>query len=74
MESSELESAVTSLVDEYRSRCLWFLKVDYYPSSPEDIRRVLGWIRRYGDVAAFRRASEIEQWLSRFFSETSAVS
>lgn len=73
MESSDLDAAVRSLVDEYRSRCLWFLKEAYYPSTAEETRRVLGWIRQHGDVAAFRRAGEIEQWLSRASSETSAA-
>jgi hypothetical protein len=74
MGSSDLDTAVRSLVDDYRSRCLWFLKVDYYPSSPKEIIRVLGWIRRHGDVAAFRRAAEIERWLSLPSNATSAAS
>ena len=24
------------LVDEYRSRCLWFLREDYYPATRDD--------------------------------------
>lgn len=74
MEPFDLDRQVRSLVDDYRSRCLWFLKVGYYPSTPEEIRRVLGWIRQHGDVAAFRRAAEIDRWLSRRTSETSAAS
>jgi hypothetical protein len=26
-----LDSEVRSLVDEYRERCLWFVRPDYYP-------------------------------------------
>lgn len=74
MESSELDQSIRSLVDDYRSRCLWFLEADYYPKSTEDTLRVIDWIRQHGDVAAFRRASEIERWLSRDSSGTSAVS
>jgi hypothetical protein len=70
----EIEEAVRSLVDEYRERCLWFLRRDYYPRTPEEIARVLESIRRNGDVEAFRRAGRIEQWLSQSSSEKSAES
>lgn len=74
MEPFDLDGEVRLLVDDYRSRCLWFLKVDYYPSGPGEIRRVLEWIRQHGDVAAFRRAAEIDRWLSQRTSATSAAS
>jgi len=70
----EAAGALRALVDEYRSRCLWFLRRDYYPRTPEEARRVLDWIRRRGDLAAFRRAGEIEAWLSRHSSGASAAS
>jgi hypothetical protein len=57
--------AVDALVDEYRARCLWFLRSDYYPKTPEDRIRILGYIERHGDVAAFRRAAALRRWLSR---------
>lgn len=69
-----LASAVRSLVDDYRERCLWFVRTGYYPSSREEILRVMHWIRAHGDQAGFRRAREIEQWLSRSSSEASAAS
>ncbi|MFA6955915.1 MAG: hypothetical protein WC538_08590 [Thermoanaerobaculia bacterium] len=74
MDAFDLDTAVRSLVDDYRSRCLWFLRIDYYPSSAKEIARVLEWIRRYGDVPAYRRAAEIERWLSLRSSATSASS
>jgi hypothetical protein len=64
---------VCSLVDEYRATCLWFLRPDYYPQTPEEACRVLEQIERHGDVAAFRRAAELRQWLSRNSSAPSAV-
>ncbi|HVT45392.1 MAG TPA: hypothetical protein VMT00_13500 [Thermoanaerobaculia bacterium] len=70
----EVVSAVRPLVDEYRARCLWFLRSDYYPETEEEIRRVLDWIRRHGDVEAFRRAGEVERWLSQKSKGTSAGS
>jgi hypothetical protein len=57
--------AVNRLVDEYRQRCLWFLRTDYYPVSDVERLRVLAYIERYGDRAAYRRAAELRRWLSR---------
>jgi len=67
-------SMVHPLVDEYRSRCLWFLRSDYYPQSTAEILRVLRQIEEHGDLAAFQRAAEIRAWLSRSSSESSAAS
>jgi len=69
-----LDTEVRSLVDEYRQRCLWFVRPDYYPSTPDEILRVLRWIRARGDREAFQRAGKIEEWLSRAFSEKSVAS
>jgi len=56
--------SVNALVDEYRTRCLWFLREDYYPQTPTDALRVLEYIERHGDVSAFRKAVTLQQWLS----------
>lgn len=64
---------VSALIDQYRARCLWFLREDYYPVSREDALRVLDHIKRYGDLEAFRRASVLAQWLSPHSNERSAV-
>jgi hypothetical protein len=66
--------ALHRLIDEYRTRCLWFLRSDYYPSTPEEQIRVLRYIERYGDREGFRRAREIRQWLSPSSSAPSAAS
>ena len=55
---------MATLVEEYRDRCLWFLRPDYSPTTPEEMRHVLELIERYGDRAAFERAEEIKAWLS----------
>ncbi len=55
---------VSALVDEYRQRCLWFLRDDYYPSTPVDALHVLQSIERHGDVAALRKVAPLKQWLS----------
>jgi len=36
-----IEAEVRSLVDDYRTRCLWFLRPDFYPETREEIVRVL---------------------------------
>jgi len=69
-----LDAEVRSLVDEYRERCLWFVRAGYYPSTPEEILLTMRWIRARGDRKAFQRARKIEEWLSRTSSETSAAS
>ena len=48
--------SVDRLVDEYRVRCLWFLRPDYYPSTVDERLRVLAYIERHGDREGFRRA------------------
>ncbi len=65
MEPESLAPKVRALVDEYRDRCLWFLRSDYYPESPEETLRTLAYIEQHGDREGFRRAAEIRQWLSR---------
>ena len=62
------------LVDDYRDRCLWFLRRDYYPATVEEALRVLDSIQRNGDREAFKRASEVRRWLSPSSSATSAGS
>jgi hypothetical protein len=66
--------AVHRLVDEYRTRCLWFLRPDYYPSSLPERLRVLGYIERHGDREAFRRAATLKRWLLPDSSAPSAGS
>ena len=56
---------VRVLVEEYRAQCLWFLRPDYMPTTPEAILQTLEYIVRYGDRAAFERAEEIKEWLLR---------
>jgi hypothetical protein len=70
----EVASALRSLMDRYRSRCLWFLAPDYYPATAAEVLRVLSAIERHGDRAAFQRSSEIRQWLSLSTSAASAGS
>jgi len=74
LEKGDLDAEVRRVVDEYRSRCLWFLREDYYPRSSEEILRVLRQIERYGDREAFRRTTAIRQWLSRSSNARSAGS
>jgi hypothetical protein len=68
------EAAWRAFVDEHRARCLWFLKPDYYPATPEASLRVLRSIEQHGDRQAFVRAAEFRQWLSHHSSATSVGS
>ena len=71
---NDVETAVRRLVDDYRDRCLWFLRQDYYPATPAEMLRVLDQVERHGDRAAHLRAAEIRRWLSRTSSDGSAGS
>ena len=62
-EQEKLVDNVNALVDEYRTRCLWFLREDYYPESLADVARVLEYIERHGDSEAFKKAATLRQWL-----------
>ena len=67
-------AAIDRLVDEYRLRCLWFLRPDYYPSTDSERFKVLLYIERHGDRDAYRRAREMRRWLSQTSSAPSAAS
>ena len=73
-ETAELLQSLKGLVDEYRDQCLWFLRGDFYPETLEQGLRVLTYIQRYGDRAAYLKAVEARQWLLQRSNETSAVS
>jgi len=73
-ESVDVRGAVNRLVDEYRHRCLWFLREDYYPGTDTERVSVLRSIEQHGDLMAYRRAAELRHWLSRNSSARSAVS
>jgi hypothetical protein len=60
------------LVDDYRARCLWFLREDYYPTTVAERERVLRLIEQHGDLQALQQVAEIRAWLSQSSSDTSA--
>lgn len=62
---AEMMRQVHALMDEYRLKCLWYMRKDYYPETPIAAQRVLEAIERHGDMAAFKKAATIRQWLSR---------
>jgi len=64
---------IAALVDEYRDRCLWFMRRDYYPRTDAERLRVLEHIARHGDVEAYRRAGRLKRWLSQNPSAPSAA-
>ena len=74
MDRAQPGDPVRRLVDDYRVRCLWFLRDDYYPETADARERVLRLIERHGDLPAFRRVAEVRTWLSRRSSGTSAAS
>jgi len=73
-DTARIETEVRALVDDYRARCLWFLRSDFYPEDTSATLRVLDHIERHGDRDGFVRAGRIRQWLSRDSSAKSATS
>lgn len=69
-----VEEAVNRLVDEYRVRCLWFLRPGFYPSDTPERLRVLDQIARHGDLDGFRKSADLRRWLSPTSSAGSAGS
>jgi len=67
-------AAIRELVDRYRVQCLWFLRADYYPQTPDDVERVFRLITQHGDVDALRRIAAVRPWLSPRSSATSVGS
>ncbi len=55
---------IRRLIEDYRDRCLWFLRPDYVPETTDEILRILDLIERYGDRASYERAERIRAWLS----------
>ena len=72
--NESLEDELRALVDEYRTRCLWFLRRDLYPATRDEALRVLRQIERHADREGFVRAARIRRWLSPSSSEPSAAS
>ena len=62
---------INALVEEYRDRCLWFLKPGYSVGTHEEALRVLDLIERYGDRAAYQRTGRLRKWLSPHCKATS---
>ena len=65
------QEQLAELIKEYRDQCLWFLRADYFPETPEESRSVLNLIARYGNRDAFTRAQMIKSWLSHDSRATS---
>jgi hypothetical protein len=74
MDPQAVREALHTLVDQYRIRCLWFLRADFYPETLAEQLQVLSLVERHGDADAFRRAKELRKWLSRPSNEASANS
>lgn len=68
------DEALRALIDQYRTRCLWFLREGYYPTSADEVLRVLDAIQHHGDLDAFKRAGALRQWVSASSSAASASS
>lgn len=50
-------------VKEYYASCFWFWHPDATIETTADVRQVIGYLRKYGGKAAWRRAQEIHKCL-----------
>ena len=64
---------IEALVERHRATCLWFMDASFRADTPARARRALDAIARYGDREAFVRATDLKEWLSRKYSETSSA-
>lgn len=64
----ELIKEIRTLIEKYRVQCLWFLKENYFPETPEQVIRILEKIEKHSDRKGFIRAREIKQWLLQKYS------
>ena len=71
-EGFDVSERLAPLVAKYRSRCLWFLREDFMPTTPGEALLVLDCLEKHGDREAFVEARRVREWLSRTFSATSA--
>ena len=62
---------VRSVVDDYRGMCFWNMAEDFTPQDARQLRLVVENLERYGDMAAYRRAGRIREWLSQISSPAS---
>lgn len=58
------DDSLRALIDQYRTRCLWYMREGYYPTTNDEVLLVLDAIQRHGDVEAFKRAGVLRQWVS----------
>ena len=72
MDDERLAWELRNLMDEYRARCLWFLREDYYPQTTAEMDRVLALIVEHGDREALHRAAVLRARLSQRSNATSA--
>jgi uncharacterized protein (DUF3820 family) len=63
---------ITRLADEYRERCLWFMRDDFQPKTLAEALRILQYIERNGDVAALRKVAPLKKWLLQHTNKQSA--
>lgn len=66
--------AVDRLVDEWRAQALWYLRPGYYPVTDAERIAVLEALQERCNLADFRRAGVLKQWLSRRSSDAFASS
>jgi len=66
--AEDVAREVDELIDECRSTCLWYQRPDYYPRTNPERWRVLDAIQKHADLATFRRAGRLKEWLSQLSS------
>ncbi len=67
----EIYAEAKQLIEKNRSRCLWFLRKDYYPADTDRLIHTLQYVKQHGDRQTFQKAGKLIQWLLQSSSRTS---
>jgi hypothetical protein len=74
VDDSTARAEIDAFIQQHRDRCLWFVRLDYHPSTDEERRWLLTEIQRRGDRATFATASRLKRCLYPTSNDVSADS
>ena len=66
-------SKITVLIDKYRTQCLWYFDVNFYPKTPLQMLKTLEGIESHADTKGYIEARKLKEWLLQNYKIPSAV-
>jgi hypothetical protein len=55
----DIRTEIDAFIAEHRDACLWWLRPDWTPTTDDQRRQALGFIRHHGTRVAWMRAKEL---------------